>query len=260
MRQSEQIHLTRFIPEQTGHLQEGDFDGRLFEQREARLSHDTYDFEQQLLQAIRLGEVDSLQRIRTQGLPIGIGRLSPDPLRQYKNLMICLTTLATRAAIDGGLLPEEAFTLSDLYINHAEHGPDVEAVDKLMQQMLVDFTARVFHRNHQKQPGHAVRQCCDYIFSHLHDPIGRTDLARLTGFSETYLSRLFHQETGQSIPRYIQQERVRAACNLLRFSDYSITEISQYLGFSTPHYFTAIFRRQINQTPGAYRHQHARYP
>ena len=226
----------------TGSLQEGDLNGRLFEQREAQLSHDTYDFEQQLLQAIRLGELDNLQIIQAQGLPVGIGRLSPEPLRQYKNLMICLTTLAARAAIDGGLLPEEAFTLSDIYISHTENCPDVAAVDKLLQQMLIDFTTRVFSQNHLNQPGHAIRRCCDYIFSHLHDPINRLDLARLTGFSETYLSRLFHQETGQSIPHYIQQERIGAACNLLRFSDYSITEISQYLCFSTPSLFCSCFQ------------------
>ena len=48
-----------------------------------------------------LTEINSLKRTR----------LSKDALRSVKNSLICSVTLFTRAAIDGGVMPEAAFTL-----------------------------------------------------------------------------------------------------------------------------------------------------
>ena len=48
------------------------------------------------------------------------GILSNDQLRQLKNIFIVSTTLASRAAIRGGLAEEDAFSLSDAYIQKCE--------------------------------------------------------------------------------------------------------------------------------------------
>ncbi|MCB2795335.1 AraC family transcriptional regulator, partial [Listeria monocytogenes] len=64
-------------------------------------------------------------------------------LRNEKNLAICLITLVTRAAIDGGLYPETAFTVSDLYIQHIEELQDAEEVGRVGQEALLDFAGRV---------------------------------------------------------------------------------------------------------------------
>lgn len=45
---------------------------------------------------------------------------SHDPLRQAKNLDIVLITLAGRSAIQGGLLPEIAFSMPDAFIQRAK--------------------------------------------------------------------------------------------------------------------------------------------
>lgn len=71
------------------------------------------------------------------------GTLAGDSLRQQKNLIICTATLVTRAAIRGGLNPEQAFTLSDLYIQKAELMTDLLSLTRLNAQMVLDFTKRV---------------------------------------------------------------------------------------------------------------------
>lgn len=48
------------------------------------------------------------------------GKLADTPLRSAKNIGIVILTLASRAAIRGGLDPETAFTIEDAYVQQIE--------------------------------------------------------------------------------------------------------------------------------------------
>ena len=39
---------------------------------------------------------------------------------------------------------------------------------------------------------------------------------------------------------------------MIRENAYNFTEISEMLGFSTPHYFSTVFKKTINMTPSEY--------
>ena len=52
---------------------------------------------------------------------------------------------------------------------------------------------------------------------------------------------------------FIQLQRIEEAKNLLRFSDYQISEISTFLAFSSQSYFTSVFKRHTGVTPKKYR-------
>lgn len=98
-----------------------------------------------------------------------------------------------------------------------------------------------------------VEQALDYIHRHLHSPLTLTIISDAIGLSPCYLSRLFRKETGDSIVTYIQRERVEAAKNMLRYSDYTPTEIGNYLSFSTQSYFIRVFRQYTGTTPAIWR-------
>ena len=79
------------------------------------------------------------------------------------------------------------------------------------------------------------------------------EVAEALGISPTYLSRLFKRETGQCLQDFINEERVKRAANLLRYSDMGLTEIAQYVNFPNQSYFGKIFKKYTNMTPRAYR-------
>ncbi|MDE6945286.1 MAG: helix-turn-helix transcriptional regulator, partial [Lachnospiraceae bacterium] len=69
----------------------------------------------------------------------------------------------------------------------------------------------------------------------------------------SYLSKLFKQETGQTIKSYVTAARMDTAQNLLKYSDLSYFEISAALGYSSQSAFTYAFRKFTGMTPGKYR-------
>jgi AraC-like DNA-binding protein len=64
---------------------------------------------------------------------------------------------------------------------------------------------------------------------------------------------LFHRETGLTFSDYVMRQRIETAGNMLRYSDYSSTEISEILAFSSQSYFIRCFRKVYGMTPSEYR-------
>jgi signal transduction histidine kinase/AraC-like DNA-binding protein len=98
-----------------------------------------------------------------------------------------------------------------------------------------------------------VRQAMAYIHEHYAEPITRADLARQVTMAEDYLTTCFHKEVGMTPIAYLNRYRVNQARLLLKQSAASITEIATAVGFADSGYFSRIFRREVGQSPEAYR-------
>ena len=226
----------------------------LFERRETNNFHNTYEQEQKMLAIVRCGDVNSHPYLPLDFIDGSPGLLSHNRLRQEQNLFIALITLITRAAIEGGLPEETAFSLSDSFIQTSEAARRPEDVRLLAGQAMQTFTRQVAEQNHRPGSYSApIEQALDYIHRHLHYPLSLTVVSGAVGVSSCYLSRLFRRETGDTIVRYIQRQRVEAAKNMLRYSNYTPAEIGNYLSFGTQSYFIRIFRQYTGTTPAAWR-------
>ncbi len=93
-----------------------------------------------------------------------------------------------------------------------------------------------------------------YIREHYTENIGRTEIAEAVSLAPSYLSKLFHRETGQTIREYINQCRIEAAKRIMDTTQDSITEIALQVGFDNISYFSTIFKKYTNLSPGEYRH------
>lgn len=223
-----------------------------FERREFDAPHNLYADEHKLLSAVSAGDVKLVKKLSKEPKTGTPGRLSPDPLRNQKNLLIVSITIISRAAIDGGLSNEEAFTLSDAYILRSEYCNTVSEVIQIGNEALVEFTERVADVHmHSYSP--IVEKAIDYISLHLHSSLTLEDTSKALNISPSYLSRLFRKETGVTYITFIQKERIHAAANMLRFSQYSYIEIATYLGFKSQSYFGNVFKKYIGKTPMEYR-------
>ncbi|MCX7658474.1 MAG: AraC family transcriptional regulator, partial [Oscillospiraceae bacterium] len=79
--------------------------------------HKVWMAEQGLLQMVRTGDLNYRQAFSiSRGLSAGVPVYSDDALRQSKISIIVFTSIVCRAAIEGGLSPEEAYALGDSYI------------------------------------------------------------------------------------------------------------------------------------------------
>ena len=83
--------------------------------------------------------------------------------------------------------------------------------------------------------------------------ISNRQLAEMGGMSVNAYARLFKEQTGYSPRKYLVRMRVEKSCNLLHHSELSIDQIASSCGFSDRYYFTRIFTRTMQVSPGAYR-------
>lgn len=101
-----------------------------------------------------------------------------------------------------------------------------------------------------------MRQALDVIAGRLHEPITLADVAQAVNLSESRFAHLFREELGQTPQRFIEQQRIERAQQLLERSSLTIADIAQAVGFQNPFYFTLRFKKATGTSPRAYRHAH----
>ncbi|WP_019638012.1 helix-turn-helix transcriptional regulator [Paenibacillus fonticola] len=230
------------------------------ENRQNTAMHHDALFEKKTMQAIREGNKAEVVR-HWRHLPSSgqVGLLAKtSQLRNKKNLAITVITLATRAAVEGGLQYETALTISDLYIQSVEEIKDSKAVDSFIEEMLADFAERV-HQTKRNRYSKPINICLDYIFKHLYDKISLADLAQKAALHPHYLSGLFKKEVGCSLRDYIQQTKIEEARSLLMLTDQPISEISTLLNYHDQSYFSKIFKKFTGITPNEFRNSRGVY-
>ena len=221
---------------------------------EHRDTHASWAMEQELLKLVEEGNLDYKQRaarLVNMGSPANLG--NGDTQRHFKNVTIIFTALCTRAAIRGGLPPEIAYSLSDMYIRGIETCRDLGEIIEINAAMQEDFVQRVHQCRNSPERSTQTQKCCYYIQTHLHEKITMQALSSYVGYAETYLSRKFKQEMGITVTEYIIRQKIELARRLLRTDDTPISDIAERLCFSTQSYFCEQFRKATGVTPGEYR-------
>lgn len=209
--------------------------------------------------SIESGDLAQLERSLSEDYPGEIGTLSEDPLRHAKNRGIVVVTLASRAAMRGGVVPEAAYSLSDSYIQKIEKCRDIPAVFHLFYAAEYEYARMVKELKEQKEgtlekdKNPHINKCKDYIFSHLHGRISVQEIADALGLNAAYLSELFHECEKVTLTEYIRREKINLAKNLLIYSRYSYSEISTYLGFSSQSHLGKYFKSSTGMTMRQYR-------
>lgn len=237
----------------------------VFENQEQGSRHNPYDQEVREVAAIRNGDLEALKQSWAEDYTGKLGVVAKTPLRNHQNLGIILVTLASRAAMEGGVMPEIAYSFSDSYINKIEEAVSPEAALSLgrqaeyhyaclVQEVKKEWTSPETGRNTNSN----ISLCKDYIFSHLHEKIRISDIAKELYLNPNYLSDLFRKAEGITISSYILQEKLKLVKNMLIYSRYSYNEIASYLGFSSQSHLGMRFRKHTGMTLHQYRETYGR--
>lgn len=124
----------RFLDNQPGAIPDAETEG----------IHGTYEAEKEMLRLVREGDLNFKKHMRIMAGTGRVGNISDgQALRQLKNMIIVNITLFSRAAMDGGLPPENAYTLSDRYYQAVEKSGSMQAIIDINYAMQEDFVQRV---------------------------------------------------------------------------------------------------------------------
>lgn len=219
----------------------------------SEITHNSYSIEQTMLGFIENGDMAGLQDWISHVPSIRPGILAANHLRQMKNTFIVATTLASRAAINGGLNIDDALSLSDLYIKKCETLEVADRIMNLQLHMIMDFTSQVQSLRLGDTPSALVLRVTNYVRHHITERITTSDLADALYLSRSYLSTVFKKETGMSLANYISATKIEEAKRLLQSTDKSMATISSSLGFSSQSQFSTTFLRFTGESPRDYR-------
>lgn len=117
---------------------------------------------------------------------------------------------------------------------------------------LLVFLARCHHSVHRSGSSVASRARA-LIELRYAEPLKIGDLAASAFLSIGRFSEVFRTEVGCSPREYLGQVRIRAAKNLLRETDLTVSKVAAHTGFPDPAYFTRFFRQEVGVSPSEFR-------
>ena len=99
-----------------------------------------------------------------------------------------------------------------------------------------------------------VEKTYGYIRKNFANPeLNMKELSALTDTEIHKLNNMFKEKYGIPCWQYVMSVRFDTACNLLKATDYSVSDIAQMCGFSDPYYFSKAFKKAIGKTPLEFR-------
>lgn len=211
--------------------------------------------ESEFYSAIKSGNVRRVKKLCEEPFDkkTGLGVLSKNPVRNMKYHFVITAAMVARNCIEGGMEYSQAYTISDMYILRVDTISDLEEISALHKKMCLDYATQMKIVSKKKPCSKYVSSCLNYIYENLHKKISVADLAEISGLSESYISRLFHKETGFKIQEYVLHQKIEASKNMLLYTDRELCDIALILGFPNQSYWTQTFRRIVGTTPAKFR-------
>lgn len=250
-----ELNEKNFMQQNLSHQRKQRLSKIYFHYQEQEKMHNPYDQEIRELKSIREGDIEGLKNSLNEIHEGEYGILSQNPLRSVINLAIVSLALSARAAIDGGLLPEESFSLNDSYILQCDAASSIGEVLALTRQAKLEYAQLVQGKKQRLRQNPKTEAAKRIIFKNMHQKIVVQTIAKELDITPEYLSFLFKQEEGITINDYIMREKIRLSQNLLIYSDYSISDIGYYFGFCSQSHYGKVFKKWKAITPKQFRDQ-----
>lgn len=229
----------------------------LTSQNTIRLEEDTCHlpstFLMNIYHCVKCGNFDAFLQLFKNSYPGLTGKFSRNPDRDQRYHFIFSTAIAQLAAIEGGIDYEKACECAEYFCQKMDSMKSLDGMEQLNAEMFHTFCDEVANTFLKSDHSPVTEKCITYIHQHLHEKIYLKSVAKFCGMSEKWISQKFASDTGTTIIHYIHIEKIKEACRLLRYTTFSIAEISALLGYSSESYFIKIFHDIINMTPVQYR-------
>jgi AraC-like DNA-binding protein len=143
--------------------------------------------------------------------------------------------------------------LLDTMLANPGYHPSVEVYEVLFT--LLRYKNRTDGNGVRSEISEKLTFVNEYIETHLHEKITNEELAAMMNYSPHYFLKLFNRLHGMTPGRYILHRRFSRAKYLLRYTDDSVDQVAQQVGFRYTSYFIRHFKQWEGVTPATYRKQ-----
>lgn len=120
----------------------------------------------------------------------------------------------------------------------------------------INFLMEYLEKKKKKQGNRVVEQALEYINDNFNNPeLTLKTVAEKVFSNESYLSRVFKKEVGNSLIEYVTKKRIEESIKLLNTTDLKVYEVAEKVGFRDSHYFSICFKKQVGVTVKEYRNR-----
>jgi AraC-like DNA-binding protein len=98
-----------------------------------------------------------------------------------------------------------------------------------------------------------IRRTLDYVSRHYRERITVRELAAKSFISESRLFQIFRKHSGEPPLKHALKLRMEKAKTLLAISNMSVSQIADYLGYESVHYFSRAYKKHYKAPPSAER-------
>lgn len=130
--------------------------------------------------------------------------------------------------------------------------------EQTLLQQLLQFMDEGQHREAQS-PGYALAEKTEaYLKQHYREALSNEGIAEALHFHVNYITRCMKTYYKMTPMEYLLQYRLEQAKLLLLKTEWTISAIAEYVGFSYPPYFTNCFKKRYEVSPLQYRKRYAK--
>jgi len=131
-----------------------------------------------------------------------------------------------------------------------------QLVKMYLEQLLIFLVREITEQgkvnifpSKESMENHLVMRIKRHIEDHTEDTIRIADLCETFGYGKSYLSKLFHEQCGETLINYTIRTKIDRAKQLIREGNMNFSQISELLHFDNPQYFSRVFKRVTGMTP-----------
>lgn len=220
---------------------------------EKEIPHTPYEIETEIISAFQSSDKDKFYSLLHKLENYSGGDFAYSSRKYNEYSAVSIITILTRAAITGGVSPNDAYALSDILLYKTSLCKNEQEYPQVFKEALDSFFKLMKKNNELQNQSLYIRDCKVYISHHLNKELNPEILAAHLGISKNYLLRLFPQYENITLMQYILRERVMAAANMLKYSDFDIMRIASYFHFQSQSHFGVVFKKYMGMSPAAYR-------
>lgn len=140
-----------------------------------------------------------------------------------------------------------------LFAMRSDHRLNEAETSALIYSMLMKLLEHSGASGAGSSGNPVVDRAIGYIQSHLTDKLSVEEIAANAGYSASYFSHLFAEETGLSPYQFVVKSRIEHAQQLLKTTRQTVQEIAFQCGFNSAANFCYTFRRLVGTSPHEYR-------
>ena len=147
----------------------------------------------------------------------------------------------------------EAESVITSFSTRSRHPVSIRDIQEMLNQFF-RHTMAALALSQQSYQYKLLGKAKEYIGNNLSDSQLRLEnIASEVHVTPSHLSRIFKRSEGINVSDYITQKRIERATRLLRSTSEPISFVSDQVGYASPYYFSACFKKITGLTPSEYR-------